>query len=53
MIYSKTAHKYLFKAFYGRTNKNKYKLQILVYNKYYINIITMQNTISITKVLEE
>ena len=39
--YSKTAHKYLLKAFHRRTNKKEYKSQILKYNICHINIIAM------------
>ena len=44
-------HKYLLKAFYGKTNKKKYESQILKYNIYYTNIIAMQDAILIAKVL--
>lgn len=50
MIDCETAHKYLFKVFYGQTNKKKYELQILEYNIYYTNIITMQDAILIAKI---
>lgn len=51
MVYSKIAYKYLFKVFYRKTNKKKYKLQILEHNIRYTNIIAMQNTIFIVKIL--
>ena len=44
-------HKYLFKVFYRKINKKEYKLQILEYNKYHINLIALQNIILIVKVL--
>lgn len=50
MAHHKAAHKYLFKDFYGRTNKKKYELQILRHNIYYINIITIANALIISKV---
>ena len=43
-------HKYLLKAFYNRTNKKKYKSQILEYIIYYTNIIVMQDTILVANV---
>lgn len=51
MAYNKKAYKYLFKFFYTQTKKKKHKLQILKYNIYHTNIIAMQNTIFIDKVL--
>ena len=48
--HSKAAHKYLLKAFYRRTNKKKYELQILEHNIRHTNVITMQNVILIAKV---
>ena len=51
MAYSKKAHKYLFKAFYGRTKNKKYELQILKYNIHHTNVIAMQDIILISKVL--
>lgn len=53
MAYNKKAYKYPFKFFYTQTKKKKHKLQILKYNIYYTNIIAMQNTIFIDKVLVE
>lgn len=41
MTNSKVAYKYLLKIFYEKTNKKKYKSQILGYNIYYTNIIAM------------
>lgn len=46
-------HKYFFKVFYKKNNKQLYKLQILEYNIYYMNIIVIQNTIPIAKILVE
>ena len=51
MVYSKIAYKYLFKVFYTKKNKKKYKSQILEHNIRYTNIIAMQNTIFIVKIL--
>ena len=48
--YSEVAHKYLFKAFYNRTNKKEYESQILEHNICHINVITMRDTILIAKV---
>ena len=47
--HSKTAHKYLFKTFYNRTNKKKYNLQIWYYNICYTNIIAMKDVIVAAK----
>lgn len=52
-VYNKTVYKYLFKTFYRKTNKKKYKLQILKYNIYYTNIIVMQNVILVAKIWVE
>ncbi len=41
MAYSEAAHKYLLKAFYGRTNKKEYELQILKHNICHTNVIAM------------
>ncbi len=41
MAYSEAAHKYLFKVFYGQTNKKEYELQILNYNICHTNVIAM------------
>ena len=49
--YSKAAHKYLLKAFYGQTNKKEYESQILEHNIYHTNVIAMQDAILIAKVL--
>ena len=43
-------HKYLFKVFYKKTNKKKYKLQILEYNIHHTNVIAMQDAILIAKI---
>ena len=50
MAHNETTHKYFLKAFYRRTNKKKYKLQILKNNKHYPYIIAIQNTIFLTKI---
>ncbi len=39
--YSEVAYKYLFKAFYGRTNKKEYESQILKHNIRHTNVIAM------------
>lgn len=49
--HNEAAHKYLLKAFYGRTNKKEYESQILKYNIRHTNVITMQNVILMAKVL--
>ena len=49
--YSEIAYQYLFKAIYRRINKKKYRLYILKHVICYINIITIENTIFIAKVL--
>ena len=41
MAHSEAAHKYLFQAFYGKTNKKKYELQILEHNIHHTNVIIM------------
>ncbi len=51
--HSEAAHKYLFKALYGWTNKKEYKSQILKHNIRYTNVIAMQNAILMAKVLDE
>lgn len=51
MAHSETAHKYLLKVFYGRSNKKEYKSQILQHNIYHTNIIAMQDAILMAKVL--
>ena len=50
MAYSEAAHKYLLKAFYRRTNKKKYKSQILEHNIRHTNVIAIQDVILIAKV---
>ena len=42
-------YKYLLKAFYNKTNKKEYNLQIQQYNIYHINIIATKNVIIVTK----
>ena len=49
--HSKIVYKYLLKVFYGKTNKKEYKSQILEHNICYTNVIAMQDTILIAKVL--
>ena len=49
--HSEAAHKYLLKAFYGRTNKKEYESQILKHNIRHTNVIAMQDVIIIAKVL--
>lgn len=51
-IYSKPVHKYFLIAFYNKTNKKMYNLQILQYNIYYINITIMKNIIILEKIRE-
>ena len=48
--HSEAAHKYLLKAFYGRTNKKEYESQILEHNIRHTNVIAMQDAILIAKV---
>lgn len=38
---NKIVHKHFFRAFYRRTNKKKYKLQVLKYNILHTNILAM------------
>ena len=49
-VHSEIMYKYLLKAFYRRTNKKKYKSQILEYNIRHTNVIILQSTILIAKV---
>lgn len=49
IAYSKAVHKYLFKAFYKKTNHKKYDLQIWQYNIDHTNIITMKDVIILEK----
>lgn len=51
--YSKAAHKYLLKAFYNKTNKKKYELQIRKHNVRHTNIITMRDVIILEKAREK
>ena len=51
--YSKAAHKYLFKAFYNKTNKKEYKLQVWQYNIWYTNIIAIKKVIILKKTKEK
>ena len=50
--YSATAHKYLLKAFYNRTNKKEYESQICQHNMQHINIIIIKDVIILEKVRE-
>lgn len=50
MAYIKKIYKHFFKNFYKKINKNKYKMQILEYNIYYINVIAIQNIILIVQI---
>lgn len=43
------AYKYIFKAFYNKTNKKKYNLQILWNNIHHINIIAMKDVIIVAE----
>ena len=51
--YSKIAYQYFFKAFYGQTNKKKYKSQILKHNIRHTNVIAMQDVILMAKLLDK
>ena len=51
--HSKMAHKYFCKAFYNKTNKKEYDLQIWHHNVCYTNIIAMKDIISEKKVKEK
>ena len=51
--YKKAAYKYFVKAFYNRTNKKEYDLQIWQYNICHTNIITMEDVISEEKAKEK
>lgn len=51
MAYSEAAYKYFYKAFYGKINKKKNELQIINYNIRYTNVIALQDTIIIAKIL--
>ena len=43
--HSEAAHKYFLKAFYNKTNKKEYELQIRQHNVRHTNIIAMKNKI--------
>ena len=43
--HSKAAYKYLFKAFYNKTNKKEYNLQIRKHNIHHMNVIIIKNMI--------
>ena len=47
--HSEAAHKYLFKAFYNRTNKKEYESQIWQHNVRHTNIIAMKEVIILEK----
>ena len=51
--HSKAAHKYLFKAFYNRTNKKKYDVQIRQYNVRHTNVIAMKDVVISQKAWEK
>ncbi len=51
--HNEVAYKYLLKAFYERTNKKEYELQILKHNIRYTNVIAIQDAILIAKALDE
>ena len=51
--HSEAAHKYLLKAFYNRTNKKEYNLQIRQHNVCHTNIITMKDVIIEEKAREK
>lgn len=46
-------HKYLFKVFYNRINKEKYNMQICQHNVYYKNVIIMKNIIILKETKEK
>lgn len=46
MIHNKVVHKCLLKAFYRKTNKKEYKLQILEHNIRHINVIHVKHHIN-------
>ena len=47
------AHKYFLKAFYNKTNKKEYNLQICQHNVCYTNIIAIKDRIILEKVKVE
>ena len=51
--HSEAAYKYLFKAFYNRTNKKEYDLQIRQHNVRHTNIIAMKDVIIQEKTREK
>ena len=51
--HSEAAHKYLLKAFYNRTNKKEYDLQIWQHNVRHTNIITMKDVIIKEKAMKK
>ena len=51
--YNKAAHKYFLEAFYNRSNKKEYKLQIWQHNVGHINIITIKDVIILEKIREK
>ncbi len=52
IAYNEVAHKYFLKALYGQTNKKEYESQILKHNIRHTNVIAMQDTILMAKVLD-
>lgn len=52
-MYSKVVYKEFLKAFYTKTNKKEYNLQIKKNNIYYINTITNKNMIILAKKIEK
>ena len=53
ITYSKATHKYLLKAFYNKTNKKEYDLQIWKHNVHHTNIIAMKDVIIFEKAREK
>lgn len=51
--HNKAAYKYFSKLLYTLTNKKKCKLQILKYNIHKINVITIKNTMQMSKLLDK
>ncbi len=49
IAHSEAVHKYLLKAFYNKTNKKEYNLQIRQHNVFYRNIITMKDVIAVAE----
>ena len=53
IVYNEVMYEYLLKAFYNRTNKKEYKLQIWQHNVRHININAMKDIIILEKVREK